>query len=366
MLDGRPCQGATGIGRYARTVIRTVPSGDLERRYTVLSWRRQIRALGGVAGADARLVPVFPGRLFAALEAMALPLPAVGGFQLFHGTSYSVPRFARARTIGTFYDIAYRHFPQAYPPGVAEGFDRSVRRALEHVDCVVTLSNYVKEELVTAYRVDEQQVKVIYPAALLPNGDAGLRRTQARSQVNPTLLFVGEIGPRKNLTNLVEAFARIASAIPHRLVLAGPEGPVPAYVATLRSEIVSLGLSDRVRFTGWLADDELDRLYREAVAVLLPSLYEGFGYPLVDAMAHGKPLLTSNRSSMPEIAGGAALLVDPLDVEEIAEAMLVLARDDRIRRGLSAAGRRRVRDFSTETMVDAIHRLYQVLGDRRN
>src|SRR5205814_4146602 len=131
--------------------------------------RREARALRTVAGSSARIRTVFPGRVFAALERLAVPLPPVGGFQIFHGTSYSVPRFAGVRTIGTFYDIAYRHFPQAYPPGVAEGFDRSVRKALEHVDRVVTLSNHAKEELVATYGVDERQIEVIYPAASSPN-----------------------------------------------------------------------------------------------------------------------------------------------------------------------------------------------------
>jgi glycosyltransferase involved in cell wall biosynthesis len=318
-----------------------------------------------VAGSSARVLPVFPGRVFAALESLAFPLPPIGGFQIFHGTSYSVPRFAGVRTIGTFYDIAFRHFPDAYPPGVAEGFDRSVKRALKYIDCVVTLSNHAKQEIVAAYGVDEQRVQVIYPAAVTPNGASGPNGLIGGS-TRPFMLFVGEIGPRKNVMNLVRAFARVASAIPHRLILSGPEGPVNWYVESVQSEIGSLGLAGRVHLTGWLPDHELESLYRATDAVLLPSLYEGFGYPLIDAMAHGKPIVTSNAASMPEVAGDAALLVNPLKVDEIAEAMMALARDDAVRRRLAEAGRRRAGHFTTDAMVASLCRLYSALGDRPN
>ncbi len=367
LLDGRPCSSATGIGRYARTVIRAVPRFDEERAYSVLSWRREANRLRRLADSRCKIVAAFPGPIFAQLETHAVPIPQLHRWTVFHGTSYNVPRYAGTRTIGTFYDVAYLRVPDAYPAGVADGFDRCVRRALEYVDCIVTVSNHAKADLVAAYGFDEQRIKVIYPAAVIPRGHSGLDRPIFEGgNRQPFMLFVGEIGHRKNVVNLVRAFARVAGAIPHRLVLAGPDGPLDGYLEKVRSEIATLGLTDRVRLTGWLSDDELASLYRSADAVLLPSLYEGFGYPLVDAMAYGKPILTSNLSSMPEIAGDAALLVNPLDIGEIAEALMALAGDDRIRRSLAESGRRRAGLFTTEAMVDSLQCLYTALGATKN
>jgi glycosyltransferase involved in cell wall biosynthesis len=312
------------------------------------------------------IVTIFPGRVFAQLEAHALPIPGWHGFAVFHGTSYSVPRFARTRTIGTFYDVAYLRVPEAYPAGVAEGFDRSVRRALQHVDRIVAVSKHAKEDLMAAYGLNEPRIEVIYPAALHPNG-ASRRNSEKGDEagmVPPFMLFVGEIGPRKNLVCLLRAFARAATAIPHALIIAGPDGPLPAYVANVRAEAISLGIADRVHFTGWLPDIELAKLYANSCAVLLPSLYEGFGYPLIDAMVYGKPIVTSNISSMPEVAGEAALLVNPLVVDEIAEAIVVLAREDAVCLRLVESGRRRAALFTTGAMVDSFRRLYATLVTR--
>jgi glycosyltransferase involved in cell wall biosynthesis len=265
-----------------------------------------------------------------------------------------------ARTIATFYDVSYKKFPEAYPAGVAEGFDRWVHKALGFVDRVVTLSHKAKEDLVAAYGLDERRVRVVYPSADFLNGS---RPALAVDRTGPPfMLFVGEIGPRKNLINLLRAFARIGTRIPHSLVVVGPPGPLPGYAATVRDEVSRLGLGSRARFTGWLPETELAALYSAATAVLLPSLDEGFGYPLLDAMAHGKPVLTSNCASMPEVVEDAAILVNPLSVEEISDGLVTLATDDVLRSRLSEAGLGRVKQFTEEEMVREFWNLYSTLG----
>jgi glycosyltransferase involved in cell wall biosynthesis len=331
-----------------------------------MSWPGDADTLRTVAGGHAKVVTVFPGRIFAALEASAFRLPLPGGFQIFHGTSYSVPRFAGIRTIGTFYDVAYRRFPEAYPPGVAEGFDRSVKRVLGYVDCVVTVSKSAKEDIVAAYGIDERRIEVIYPTAVVLNGASRPALDSLTRGSPPFMLFVGEVGPRKNIINLVRAFGLIAGNIPHDLVLAGPDGPLSSYVGAVRSEIAGLDLGDRVQMKGWVSEDELARLYSDADVVVLPSLHEGFGYPLVDAMAHGKPIVTSNNSAMAEVARDAALLVDPLKVSEIAEAMIVVAGNASLRSQLGMTGRALVDRYTIEAMVASFDNLYEVLGGSPN
>ena len=173
---------------------------------------------------------------------------------------------------------------------------------------------------------------------------------------------MGTLEPRKNLTTLLQAFARLRRAgqvdPALRLVLAGARGWLDEPIfRTVRS----FGLDEAVHFPGFIDDDDLPDLYRGAAAFVFPSLYEGFGLPVLEAMACGAPVVTSNTSSMPEVAGGAAMLVDPRDVDGLAAAIARVLRDEGLRARLRAAGLARARQFSWETAARQVLDAYAAL-----
>jgi glycosyltransferase involved in cell wall biosynthesis len=172
----------------------------------------------------------------------------------------------------------------------------------------------------------------------------------------PYLLFVGTLEPRKNLVRLIRAYRRAAaSGIPHPLVLAGPLG---WHHQQLHRELALRGPGE-VILTGELDTDELDALYRHAAAFVYPSLYEGFGLPVLEAMTRGLPVITSNTSSLPEVAGEAALQVDPASIREIAAAIETLLGDTALREKLASRGRARAERFSWDETARLTLQVYE-------
>jgi len=178
----------------------------------------------------------------------------------------------------------------------------------------------------------------------------------------PYALYVGNVMPHKNLPHLVDAFAAAAARGPGRLVLCG--SGKPRHVEALRARIVERGLAGRVDWRPYVGADELPALYRGARMLLLPSLYEGFGLTALEAMACGTAVIASDTSSIPEVVGDAALLVDPLDGGALADAVARLFADDRLAKELGARGPARARHFSWERTGRAIHGVVRgVLGE---
>ena len=210
-----------------------------------------------------------------------------------------------------------------------------------------------RADLIRAYGVDERKIRVIHlgrDETLAPVKDAQvLAEVQARYGIaGRYVLYVGTLQPRKNLARVIEAFARAAAAPAFaglQLVLAGKKGWL---YDDLFAQVERMGLAGRVLFPGYIEDADLPALLSGATAFVFPSLYEGFGIPVLEAGACGVPVITSNTSSLPEVAGDAALLVDPHDVDAIAEAMNRLVTDAALRTELSRRGLANVQRFSWE------------------
>jgi glycosyltransferase involved in cell wall biosynthesis len=219
------------------------------------------------------------------------------------------------------------------------GLARTVRSA----HAIIAVSRHTAEDLARRTRVDAAKVHVIPLAASLPVGTSDIDEVLARLKVpHPYILFVGTLEPRKNLMRLVRAYRRMASrGAAHSLVLTGPIGW--RYQALLR-DISAVDAPGEITLTGAVSPSDLDALYRGADAFVYPSLYEGFGLPILEAMSRGIPCIVSTASSLPEVAGEAALPVDPRSTAGLAEAIerVVTDRDlaDRLRRaGIARAAR---------------------------
>ncbi|PKO23222.1 MAG: glycosyltransferase family 1 protein [Chloroflexi bacterium HGW-Chloroflexi-1] len=267
--------------------------------------------------------------------------------------AHVLPLIHPRRSVATVHDVGYLFYPEAHHPADRRYLDWSTGWNARRSAAVLADSAATKADLVRAYGVDPGGVHVVYlgrDAALAPVRDAdALARVRARYGIGERyLLYVGTLQPRKNLARLVDAFAPLAGdpALDGvQLVLAGKRGWLDDDLAP---RVARLGLSERVRFPGYVADADLPALLSGARAFVFPSLYEGFGIPVLEAQSCGVPVMTSNNSSLPEVAGDAALLVDPHDVDAIAEAMCRLVTDDALRAELVRRGFENVKRFSWE------------------
>jgi len=263
------------------------------------------------------------------------------------------------RTLLTIHDLVWQRYPASMPPAnrllerLLMGF--SLRRA----DRVVTVSEFTARE-----------IRHFYPGvsaaiAVVPSAGRSFSQITPAPLAAPFFLFVGTGDPRKNLPRLLEAFAEAVQTgdLPHQLVVVGAAG---WGLPDLQRRAAALGLSARLHFPGFVSDAELAGYYQAASALLLPSLYEGFGLPVVEAMQFGVPVIVSDRASLPEVAGQAALLVDPESTSSIAKAISRLATDPGLHKELSSSSRERGAVFSWEQAASAtltlLHQLHNDSG----
>lgn len=256
-------------------------------------------------------------------------------------------------TVVTIHDVGYRAFPETHTARRRLELELTTRWSLRAARHVITISHATKRDLINWYGADPNRITVthlgcssIFTPPADPRAVAAITAHYGLGQ-RPYLLYIGTVQPRKNLSRMIDALAlTIAAGYDLDLVIAGKRGWLSEPIARRAGE---LGITNRVHFTGFVADADLPALLAGALAFVFPSLYEGFGMPVVEAMACGTPVITSTSSSLPEIAGDAALLVDPLDTNAIAAAIMRLSDDDDLRATLRQRGLARARLFNWET-----------------
>jgi glycosyltransferase involved in cell wall biosynthesis len=272
-----------------------------------------------------------------------------------------MPLVCPVPTVVTVHDLGYLYYPQAHRLLDRWYLDWTTRRHSRLAAAVVADSQATFADLTRHYQADPDRIVVIYPGCDESLGRVDDPRAVATVRARyglgaDYLLYLGTLQPRKNLVRLVEAFACLRSrAADLKLVLAGKKGWL---YDELFDRVKSLGLEGRVVFSDYIAEDDKAALLSGALALVYPSLYEGFGLPVLEAMACGTPVLTSNVSSLPEVAGDAALCVDPLDTDAIATGMSRLIDDADLRRTLVQRGYDQVRKFS---WANAASEVLQVL-----
>lgn len=277
--------------------------------------------------------------------------------------SHVLPLLRPRRSVATIHDLGYRHFPGAHPAAQRLYLDWSTRWNARTSARVIADSRATKDDLVRFYHTPAGKIIVAYPGL-----DPALRRVEDPQRLQEIesrygiagdyLLTLGTLQPRKNLTRLIEAFSR-SQAQAYQLVIAGKKGWL---YNDLFAQVSRLGLSHRVIFTGYLPDEDKPALISGATALVFPSLYEGFGFPVIEAMACGTPVVCSNTSSLPEIAGdastgteqAAALLVDPLDVAALAAAIDRILSDSVLRWTLIARGYIKAAQFTWQACARTV------------
>jgi glycosyltransferase involved in cell wall biosynthesis len=265
-----------------------------------------------------------------------------GDLDVIHATNPAAIAPARPgqALVVTIHDLAFERFPELYPARWLRLYRRGLEIALREADAVLTPSRDTASA-VAAHGVEHERIHITPLAADVPEGTGAV--STARYEA-PYVLFVGTLEPRKNLPRLVRAFRAAVgeSSLPHELVLAGATG---WQQDSLANELAADG-GGRVHVPGRVSPPELDALYRGADAVVYPSLYEGFGLPVLEALAHGRPTLSSSTSAIPEVAGDAALLVDPEDEEALAAGLVRILTDEALRAELMTKGPARAASYS--------------------
>lgn len=357
-----------GIGRYTRGLANALAEVDHETTYILLSAGRDRTERAWPANFYRRALPLSDRHLAILWQRLRLPLPVellTGRIDLFHSPDFTLPPVWRARTVLTIHDLSFMRCPECFSKPLLDYLLASVPRAVRRADFILADSASTRHDLAELLGVLPERMAVAYPgveAHFAPVEDAAtLEARLARYGVErPYLLGVGTLQPRKNFVRLIRAYhlLRERHGIPHRLVIAGAKGWL---FEEIEEAIRGLHLGEWVKITGFIPDEDLPALYQGADVFAFPSLYEGFGIPVLEALACGTPVVTSNTSSMPEAAGDAALLVDPTDVEAIAEALWRLLEDASLRNALRARGFEQVKRFSWVASARIIHTIYRHL-----
>lgn len=268
---------------------------------------------------------------------------------------------SRIPQITVVHDLLPLFFPAEYPR--QQYYFRSlVPRVLRGSRVIVADSESTRRDIVESYRIPAEKVRVIYPGY-----DPSVYCVDANARPNATeesyLLYVGNLLPHKNLLSLLDALAILRRRRRAELIIRG-DGQ-PAYARAVRERVETLGLGDAVRFQGYAAGAALRDLYARAACLVLPSLREGFGLPVLEAMACGTPVITSSSSSLPEVGGDAAVRVDPHDVIELSDAMYRVLTDAELREDLRERGLKWVRAFSWRRTAEQMSRLLDEVGPAR-
>jgi glycosyltransferase involved in cell wall biosynthesis len=343
----------TGTENYSLQLIRSLLRLDSPHRYRLYTNGYPPAGLFWPAGhapdcVEARSIPMRRLWTHLRLSGEMLARPPDVLFVPAHVLPLLHPR----HSVVTVHDLGYLRYPEAHRGNDRRYLHWSTRWNVRQARAILADSAATRADLLRAYAAPAERIHVVY----LGRDESLVREqnpdviTAARARYGICeryLLYVGTLQPRKNLARLIEAFARVHARPVTRLqlVLAGRRGWL---YDDLFRQVEKLGLAGRVLFPGYVADEDLAALYSGAMGFVFPSLYEGFGIPVLEAQGCGVPVMASNNSSLPEVAGNGALLVDPLDEDAIAAAMARLIAEPELRAELTRRGFENVRRFSWE------------------
>ena len=351
-----------GIGTYIRNLLRHLARMD-DRTEFVVFCRPEDRETLSTLGENFRAVPETAAN-YSVAEQLRIPLALQReGVTLFHAPHYVLPALVRCRSVVTIHDCIHLMFPQYLPNRLAFGYARtSIGLAARRATRVLTVSESSKRDILRFVDTEPEKIDVIYNAyderfAIDPAEEDVVRVRERYQLQDEFVLYAGNVKPHKNLERLIDAFHIVRNrGLDHlKLVMIGDE--ISKYTA-LRRAVHRHQLHKYVRFLGYLPEETLAVMYRLAGVFVFPSLYEGFGLPPLEAMASGTPVVTSNVSSLPEVAGDAAVLVDPYDPHAIADGIYRVLTDADVRKDLRRKGVARAGQFSWEQSVRRVRKIY--------
>ncbi|MEO6727185.1 MAG: glycosyltransferase family 1 protein [Blastocatellia bacterium] len=356
-----------GNETYIRNLIRALAEVDGQNRYTIFLAK---------AGAAQEWRDGF-ARQFSNFEIRLLPeptplvrVPLALAFELkrrpvdvLH-VQYTAPPFCAAPVVATIHDLAFEHLPETFTRRGSMQLKLTVRRTARRAARIATVSEYSRQDLLRTYNLAPEKVVVTYNGIEThftpqPTSPGEAEEVRQRFSINRDfLLAVGSLQPRKNLIRLIRAYAKLRGENPGlapQLVIVGRK----LWLASeIFAEVRRQRWAEDVILTGYVTDEDLPKLYRAATAFVYPSLFEGFGLPPVEAMACGTPVITSNNSSLPEVVGKAALLIDACDERALSEALLQIVGDQILRARLREQGIEQAKKYTWRDTAEKTLQLY--------
>jgi len=346
-----------GINWYIRNLLTYLPGVDRDNRYTAFIGDGRFTG-PGLALKLSRLPTSRPSiRIFweQVVQPFALQKERV---DLLHALAFVTPLLSPCPSVVTIHDLSFLLYPEGFKRSKRFYLGLFTRLSARRARRIIAVSKSTKRDVVRLLGVSPGKVEVVYSGiveAFRPLAEDRVTAFRSkRGLPERFILFVGTIEPRKNVTRLIEAFAtlRPCDPAPWKLVIGGAKG---WFYEDVFARVGQLGLEGQVMFPGYIPVSELPLWYNAAELFVYPSLYEGFGLPLLEAMACGTPVVAANTSSLPEVVGQAGLTVDPLDVEGLAEAMRRALDDEALRQEMRERGLQRARGFSwTKTAQETV------------
>lgn len=367
-----------GVGRYTRGLVAGLAELGTPHTYTLVCSRDVDVTQPSLPANFHRQTLPLSERLSRLLwQRLRLPLsiewfiPAV---DIYHSPDFVLPPLRSARGIVTVHDLSFLATPHYHEPRLQRYLAAAVPRAVERADHVLADSRHTRRALIERLGVPAERVSVVYPGVegrfrpyASKDAHDGERLQEARERYSldaPFILSVGTLEPRKNYDGLLHAYATLVDAgyIPHRLVIAGGQG-WRRNDQELQALTGRLGVRDRVQFAGFVPDRMLPALYNLADLVVYPSHYEGFGLPVLEAMACGTPVVTSRNTSLPEVGSDAVVYVeDSSDTEALAAAIARTLDDSALRERLRTRGLERAQRFTWTRSARHVVRIYEAVG----
>lgn len=364
---------SAGIGRYTRNLVAALARLDAADRFTLFSAERPVpgRDFPNAPNMHPRVFNISNRYMTTLWQRLRVPLPVelfTGPLDVFHGPDFVLPPVLRARSVVTIHDLAFLTHPECAMPALTAYLSIAVPRAVRAADRIITVSQATANDLTERLAVPPEKITTAYPGLdprFTPDRDeVAIEALRLKYGIQrPSILAVSTIEPRKNYERLIAAFAQATHEPdgPQMLVIAGRKGWL--YDGVFEA-VEKHQLGERVKFLDYISDDELPLLYKAADVLAMPSLSEGFGIPVAEAMASGTPVVCSTGGSLPEIAGDAALTVDPYDIDDLAAALLRLTRDIALRDTLVTRGLARTKAFSWDLSARAHLDVYHSLGKK--
>lgn len=358
-----------GVSNYTEQLILHLAQIDQKNTYTIFTTRgltQRTWSLPSNFHVRSSLLPTINPRIRVPWEQFLAPaLLRLYGADLYHGVLNVMPLAASIPSVVTIHDLSPFLFPQTFRRVNRAYLRWAVRVACRNAAHLIAVSEFTKAEMMRWMHVPSERITVTYNgvnqrfAPPTPQALASFR--QRAGLPERFILFVGTLEPRKNLPTLLEAYARIAADTDAQLIIGGGKGWL---YDSIFAKAEQLQLGQRVRFAGFIDDNDLPLWYAAASIFILPSLYEGFGIPLLESMACGTPVVTSSSSSLPEVVGDAGLIVPPTNVDAMAEALLRLLNHAALRDELRERGLVQARRFSWTTMAERTLDIYSSVAHR--
>ncbi len=364
----------SGIGWYTYNIIKAISKLDKSDEFVGCAFnflgRHNIESIPDELNISMDVCKVIPYGVYSRLWDF-IPFKYNNLFRtkadIYHFFNFTVPEKIDGKIIVTVYDMVYKRFPETMSKANFRRLEKNLQRSVEVADIIITISENSKKEIIKYLNANEDKIRIVHVGV-----DAlSFRREYKNNEIDlikrkyslpdKYILYLGTLEPRKNIESIIESFALYKKyGGDLKLVIAGKKGW--AYESIFR-KVKNCSLENEVIFTGYIDEPDKPCIYKMSSLFLFPSLYEGFGIPVIEAMAAGVPVITSNASSLPEAAGDAAVLVDPRDIKSIANSMLTIIDNKEYRKELVLKGFEQIKRYTWERSAEELLNIYSELKE---